>query len=83
MAIKKTAKEVQEILSNPKTNSLKRPILFGQEIEALAKGEGILIAPNEWTLKTPISNYYYSKYNKGEKVIGCRKELDGVLVFKL
>jgi hypothetical protein len=83
MPIEKSVKEVQEILSSPKVNTLKKPIIFGNEIDALAKGAGILIAPNEWTLKTPIANYYYSKYNKKEKVVGCRKEDGGTLVYKL
>ncbi len=84
MAIKRTAKEVKEILNTPKTNSLVKPILFGKDIEALASGEGLFIATSEWELKTPVANYYYSKYNKnGLKVVGCRKEADGVLVFKL
>jgi hypothetical protein len=84
MPIEKSVKEVQEILNTPKINSLKRPIIFGDKIDALTKGAGILIAPSEWKLKTPIPNYYYSKYNKnGEKVVGCRKEDGGTLVYKL
>lgn len=84
MPIEKSVKEVQEILNTPKSNSLKKPIMFGDKIDALVKGAGILITPDEWKLKTPIANYYYSKYNKkGLKVIGCRKEEGGTLVYKL
>lgn len=82
MPVKKTLSEVQELLK-AKRSPLKKPILFSAEIDDLKKGQGLHIANNEWPLKTSMSAYYNSKYNKNEKIVKCFKVDDGYIVEKL
>ena len=81
MATKKTHSEVQELKRTAKKNNLTKPVLFGDKIKELKKGEGLLIKNSEWKLKTPIPGYYYSKYNKkGTRSISCTKVEEGYLI---
>ncbi|GBL34785.1 hypothetical protein EMGBS15_03800 [Filimonas sp.] len=87
MAIKKTKEEVAQIRESISRKGPRKPIFFGQKIDDLKKGEGIVITDEEWKgtkLKTPLPSYYYSKYNKGsKKVISVVKTEKGYLVEKI
>jgi hypothetical protein len=89
MATRKSANEVAQIKVSAEASRKKprKPILFGQKIDDLKKGEGLLITSEEWKgtkLKTPLPSYYYSKYNKDDKkTISITKTDEGYLVVKL
>jgi hypothetical protein len=78
----KSKSEVEEILSSRERN--RKPIIFGDEIAKLKKGEALHITPKEWKLKTVPPSYYYPKYNKDKekKVISISKLKDGGYLIK-
>ncbi len=89
MATRKSANEVAQIQNSAVASRKKprKPVLFGQKIDDLKKGEGLLITKEEWKgtkMRTPLPSYFYSKYNKSEKkVISITKTDEGYLVVKL
>ena len=78
-----TKKQVQELLTKTKGKRASKPIVFGNEIEAMKSGEAIQIGKNEWDMKTPISTYYYSKFKKkGNDIIRVKTINDSYLIIK-
>jgi len=84
MPVVKTKEDVKSLLANKKSG-VNKPVLFATEIEALKKGEGLLISPEEFTLKTSIPAYYYAKYSKGKEVktLSIAKVEGGYLLTKI
>lgn len=64
-----------------------KSIIFGDEINDLKKGEELFISDKEWTQKTTMTAYYYSKFAKGkeksDRVISYGRVKDGFLITKL
>lgn len=87
MATRKTKEEVAQIRQSISRKGPRKMIHFGQKIEDLKKGEGIVITNEEWKgtgMKSPLPSYYYSKYNKGgQKMISVVKVQDGYLIEKI
>ena len=81
------SKEETKQLLEAKKGGVNKPIIFGSEIEALKKSEGLFISAEEWAtkLKTNISAYYWSKYSKNKEVktISISKVEGGHLITKL
>jgi hypothetical protein len=87
MATKKNVNEVKQIKNTITRKGRRKPVVFGQKIDDLKKGEGLLITTEEWNgtgYDTPLPSYYYSKYNNAtEKLISVTKTADGYLIEKL
>jgi hypothetical protein len=87
MATRKTKEEVAQIRESVSRKGPRKMIFFGQKIEDLKKGEGLIITNEEWRgtkLKTPLPSYYYGKYNRGSvKLISIVKTTDGYLIEKI
>jgi len=84
MPVVKTKEDVKSLLAT-KRSGVNKPVLFATEIESLKKGEGLLIAPHEFPLKTSIPAYYYAKYSKGKEVktLSISKVEGGYLLTKI
>ena len=84
MPVVKSKKDVELLLATKRTG-VNKPILFAKEIEALKKGEGLLITTEEFPLKTSIPAYYYAKYSKGKEVktLSISKVEGGYLLTKI
>ncbi|MES2266155.1 MAG: hypothetical protein V4520_05320 [Bacteroidota bacterium] len=67
MPVVKSKEDVKAILATKRTG-VNKPVLYAPEIEALKKGEGLMIMLEEFPLKTSIPAYYYAKYSKGKEV---------------
>jgi len=84
MPVVKSKEETKSLLAT-KRNGINKPVLFATEIEALKKGEGLLITLEEFPLKTSIPAYYYAKYSKGKEVktLSISKVDGGYLLTKI
>jgi hypothetical protein len=83
MIKKITVKEVNDILST-RTKGVRKPLLFGEDIEKLKVGEGIVIEDKDWTMKTPPSSYYYHRLRKKEELkVSVVKIDNGHLVIRI
>ena len=84
MPVLKSKEDVKSLLESKKSG-VNKPVLFSPEIEALKKGEGLLISPEEFPLKTSIPAYYYAKYSKGKEVktLSITKVEGGYLLTKI
>ncbi len=88
MPTQKNADEVKQLIDLKKQQSRKKEIIFGDKIKELKKGEALLVKDTEWSLKTPIPSYYYSKYNKdkaagkGKISVSCHKVDNGYLIVR-
>ncbi len=59
----KTKEDVKSLLANKKSG-VNKPVLFATEIEALKKGEGLLISLEEFPLKTYMITFPYFSASK-------------------
>jgi hypothetical protein len=84
MPVVKSKEDVKAILATKRTGANK-PVLYSAEIEALKKGEGLMIELSEFPLKTSIPAYYYAKYSKGKEVktLSIAKVDGGYLLTKI
>jgi hypothetical protein len=84
MPVVKSKEDVKVILATKRTG-VNKPILYASEIEALKKGEGLMITLEEFPLKTSIPAYYYAKYSKGKEVktLSIAKVDGGYLLTKI
>jgi len=84
MPVVKSKTDVELLLATKRTG-VNKPILFAKEIEALKKGEGLLITVEEFPLKTSIPAYYYAKYSKDKEVktLSISKVEGGYLLTKI
>ena len=84
MPVVKSKEDVKAILATKRTG-VNKPILYASEIEALKKGEGLMITLEEFPLKTSIPAYYYAKYSKGKEVktLSIAKVDGGYLLTKI
>jgi hypothetical protein len=84
MPVVKSKTDVELLLATKRTG-VNKPILFAKEIEALKKGEGLLITLEEFPLKTSMPAYYYAKYSKGKEVktLSISKVEGGYLLTKI
>jgi len=84
MPVVKSKTDVELLLATKRTG-VNKPILFAKEIEALKKGEGLLITFEEFPLKTSMPAYYYAKYSKGKEVktLSISKVEGGYLLTKI
>ena len=84
MPVVKTKEDVKSLLETKKSG-VNKPVLFATEIEALKKGEGLLISLEEFPLKTSIPAYYYAKYSKNKEVktLSIAKVEGGYLLTKI
>ena len=84
---KKLTKEEAQKLKDSQKKGVKKPIHFIEDINALKKGESLMITDKEWKMTTTPTAYYYGKFTKGvdkkDRVISYNKVEGGFMITKL
>jgi hypothetical protein len=87
MPRKLSKEESKKLRETKKSGGVRKEIRFGKEIEALKKGEELLIEHHEWDMKTTMLAYYYGKFAKGvaetDREIKYESVEGGLLITKL